>query len=63
MIVAGGRTCLYPKRSIGAVEVLHITEQSSGSMSHWSVVERLPHVVCEAVPLIIDDKLVHCVRI
>ena len=52
VIVAGGRTCYYPRKSTGAVEVLYITEQRS--KSHWSVVEQLPHIVCEAVPLIID---------
>ena len=57
VIVAGGNTCRYRMRSTGAVEVLHITEQSTGSMSYWSVVERLPHIVYEAVPLIIDDTL------
>ena len=41
----------------GAVEVLHITEESTGSNSYWSVVEQLPHVVYEAVPLITGDKL------
>ena len=25
--------------------------------SHWSVVEQLPHVVYDAIPLTIDDKL------
>ena len=57
VIVAGGRTCQYPRRSTGAVEVLHITEQSTGSKSYWSVVELLPHVTYEAVPLIIHDTL------
>ena len=37
------------------MEVLHISSRLSES--YWSVVEQLPHVVYEAVPLIFDDKL------
>ena len=57
IIAAGGMSRWNPQRTTGAVEVLHTAENGSGSESYWSVVERLPHVVCEAVPLIIDDKL------
>ena len=42
----------------GAVEVLYIKERDSRfSKSSWSVIERLPHVTREAVPLMIDDNL------
>ena len=51
MIVAGGITCWDPWTMTRAVEVLHITK------SHWSVVEQLPHVVFNAIPLIVDDQL------
>ena len=40
-----------------AVEVLHIKEHTLFTKSYWSEVERLPHVVFEAIPLIINDKL------
>ena len=53
VIVAGGKTCQYPRRLTGTVEVLHITEHNS----YWCVVEQLPHVMHEAVPLITSDKL------
>ena len=53
VIVAGGVTCWYPWQLTGVVEVLHITEH----ISQWSIVQQLPHVIYEAVPLIIDDKL------
>ena len=56
VIVAGRKTCQYPRR-LTVVEVLYITEHSTESNSYWSVVEQLPHVVSEAVPLIIDDQL------
>ena len=51
VIVAGGVTCYHPWTMTRRVEVLYIKEHS------WSVVERLPHVVCEAIPLIVDDRL------
>lgn len=54
-IVAGGVTCLDPFTITRAVEVLHVNEDASES--YWSVVERLPHMVYEAVPLIINDKI------
>ena len=57
VIVAGGMTCQNPWKLTGAVEVLYITGLSTGSKSQWSIVQQLPHVVDEAVPLITDDKL------
>ena len=58
VIVAGGVLCRYPLQLTGAVEVLHISEHKSlFSKSQWNIVQQLPHVVCTAVPLIIDDKL------
>lgn len=59
VIVAGGVTSKYPQTMMtGAVEVLHIKERDTMfSRSSWSVVERLPHVIREAVPLIINDNL------
>ena len=38
-------------------KVLHIKEHTWLIKSHWSVVEQLPHVLCDAIPLIVDDKL------
>ena len=40
-----------------AVEVLHIKDRGLFTKSHWSVVEQLPHVVFEPIPLIVDDNL------
>ena len=57
VIAAGGVTCRDPWTMTRAVEVLHIKERSLFTKSHWSVVEQLPHVVYNAIPLIIDDKL------
>ena len=57
VIVAGGATCWNPWTMTRAVEVLHIKEHSLFTKSHWSVVEQLPHVVYEAFPLIVNDKL------
>ena len=58
VIVAGGVICWNPWQLTGAVEVLYITEQEGWfSKSQWCVVQQLPHIVCEAVPLIIDDTL------
>ena len=54
VIVAGGVTCSKTFTVTGAVEVLHI---SAGSDSHWSIVEILPYVISEALPLIVDDTL------
>ena len=52
VVVAGGVTCMDPFTITRAVEVLHVNDHA-----HWSVVEQLPHIVYEAVPLIVNDKL------
>jgi len=52
VIVVGGLTCYNPCKLTRAIEVLHIEGHS-----HWSVLEQLPHVVFEVVPLIVNDKL------
>ena len=57
VIVAGGVTCDDPFTMTRAVEVLHIKEHSLFTKSHWSVVEQLPHVVCMAILLIVDNKV------
>ena len=57
VIVAGGVTCWDPWTLTRAVEVLHIKERILFTKSHWSVVEELPHVVYEVVPLIVNDQL------
>ena len=58
VIVAGGMTCLNLWKLTEAVEVLHTTEHKSRiSKSQWSIVQQLPHAVCEPVPLIVDDTL------
>ena len=58
VIVVGGVTCWNPWTITRAVEVLHIREHSGWlTKSHWSVVEQLPLVVYDAIPLIFDDKL------
>ena len=57
VIVAGGVTSWNPFTMTRAVEVLHIREHSLFTKSQWSVVEQLPHVVSEAIPLIVNDKL------
>ena len=56
VIVAGGITCYDPYTITRAVEVLHINDNNLHD-SYWSVVEQLPLVVCEAIPLIVNDKL------
>ena len=56
VIVAGGITCCDPFTITRAVEVLHINDNNLHD-SYWSVVEQLPLVVCEAIPLIVNDKL------
>ena len=56
VIVAGGITCVDPFTITRAVEVLHVDEDNPPD-SYWSVVERLPHVVFEAVPLITNEKI------
>ena len=53
VIVAGGLTNWNPLTMTRSVEVLNITE----SDSHWSMVEQLPHVTFEAVPLIVNDNV------
>ena len=57
VIVAGGVTCWDPWTITRAVEVLHIKEHTWLTKSHWSVVEQLPHPVCDAIPLIVNDNL------
>ena len=59
VIVAGGITCYDPYDPYTltrSVEVLHINDNNLHD-SYWSVVEQLPHVVSEAIPLIVNDKL------
>ena len=56
MIVAGGVTCYDPYTITRAVEVLHINDNNLHD-SYWSVVEQLPLVVEQAIPLIVNDKL------
>ena len=57
VIVAGGMTCRDPWQLTGAVEVLYITEEGWFSKSYWSIVQQLPHIIYEAIPLITDDTL------
>ena len=58
VIVAGGVASLHPRQLTRAIEVLYITEHESlFSKSQWRIVQQLPHIVCEAVPLITDDTL------
>ena len=57
VIVAGGVTSWDPWTMTRAVEVLHIKDHTWLTKSYWSVVEQLPLVVREAIPLIINDKL------
>ena len=56
VIVAGGATYQNPFTITRSVEVLHINDNNLHD-SYWSVVEQLPHVVYQAIPLIINDKL------
>ena len=56
VIVAGGATCSDPFTITRSVEVLHINDNNLHD-SYWSVVEQLPHVVYQAIPLIVNDKL------
>ena len=56
VIVAGGITCLDPFTMTRSVEVLHINDNNPHD-SYWSAVEQLPHVVYQAIPLIVSDKL------
>ena len=57
VIVAGGVIRFNPWTITRAVEVLHIKEHSLFTKSHWSVVEQLPLVMFDAIPLIVDDQL------
>ena len=57
VIVAGGETCFNPWTMTRSVDVLHIKERSRFTKSHWSVVEQLPLVVYNAIPLILNDNL------
>ena len=57
VIVAGGVTCWDPWTMTRAVDILYIKENSKTTCPHWSMVEQLPHVVRNAIPLIISDKL------
>ena len=56
VIVVGGVTCHDPATLTRSVEVLHINDNNLHD-SYWSVVEQLPHFVCDAIPLIVNDKL------
>ena len=58
VIVAGGVTCRDPWTMTRTVEVLHIKEDGwfTGG-SYWCVVEQLPHVVYDAIPLTVDNQL------
>ena len=56
VIVAGGVTCQNPFAITRSVEVLHINDNDLND-SYWSVVEQLPYVVHDAIPLILNDKL------
>jgi len=54
-VVAGGVTSLEPFIITRAVEVLHIGDDATDF--YWSVVERLPHVVYEAITLVVNDNI------
>ena len=54
VIVVGGVTCKTPWTMTRAVEILHISKHDH---SHWSIVEQLPYIVREAIPLIVNEKL------
>lgn len=56
VIVVGGTTSFNPYTLTRAVEVLHINDGDPPS-SQWSIVERLPHVLCTPVPLLVDNQL------
>ena len=57
VIVAGGVTSWDPWTMTRAVEVLHIDENFWFTNSYWSVVKQLPHVVWDAIPLLVNNKL------
>ena len=59
VIVAGGVTCIINPNIdtiTRAVEVLHINDNNHHD-SYWSVVKQLPHIVHDAIPLIVNDNL------
>ena len=56
VIVAGGISCLEPWTISRVVEVLQVNDSFLPD-SQWSVVEPLPHIVHEAVPLIFGEKV------
>ena len=56
VIVAGGITCLQPQTISRVVEVLQVNDDRL-SDSLWSTVEPLPHIIYEAVPLIVGEKV------
>ena len=56
VIVVGGKTCKHPFTMTRAVEVLQLQELND-PFPHWYVVEQLPHIVREAIPLIANDML------
>ena len=55
VIVAGGVTCYDPWTMTRAVEVFLIKE--GGWFTRWSVVEQLPLLVYDAIPLIVNDNI------
>ena len=55
MIVAGGVTCQDPWTMTRAVEVFLTKE--GGWFTRWSVVEQLPLLVYDAIPLIVNDNI------
>ena len=54
VVVAGGVTS-QAITITRAVEVLHVNKHAPDS--YWSVVEQLPHVIYESIPLIINDNV------
>ena len=57
VIVAGGVTCIDPWTMTRAVEVLQIKEHSQFTKSLWKELEQLPHVMFDAIPLLVEDKV------
>ena len=57
VIVAGGVSCWHPLIMTRAVEVLHIKEPGWFTKSYWSVVEQLPQVMYDVIPVILNDRL------
>ena len=56
VIVAGGITCWDAATITRVVEVLHINDNNLHD-SYWNVVEQLPLVIYDTIPLIVNDKL------